>query len=116
MPTTAETVTMEIDVKGHSHEPIVKLEVMAPEDKMGTITGDLSGKRGRILTTDSLAGGVARIEALAPLSELLAYNAQLKSVTGGQGSYSMDLDHYDPAPPLIQQQNMNEWKPVLTEY
>jgi elongation factor G len=96
-------------------EPIVKLEVTAPEDKMGTITGDISGKRGRIVTTDSLPGGVARIEALAPLSELLAYNAQLKSVTGGQGSYSMDLSHYDPAPPQIQQQKMNDWKPVLTD-
>jgi elongation factor G len=96
-------------------EPIVKLEVLAPEDKIGTITGDLSGKRGRILTTDSLPGGVARVEALAPLSELLLYNAQLKSVTGGRGSYAMDLSHYDPAPAQVQQAKINEWKPASAE-
>lgn len=84
-------------------EPIVKVEVTVPEDKMGTITGDLSGKRGRIIGTDTLSGGMAKVEATAPLSELLNYNAQLKSVTGGQGSFIMDFSHYDPAPPQVQQ-------------
>jgi elongation factor G len=96
-------------------EPIVKVEVNVPEDKLGAITGDLSGKRGRILGTDSLPGGVARVQALAPLSELLSYNAQLKSVTGGQGSYVMELSHYDPAPPQVQQAKMAEYKPVVEE-
>jgi elongation factor G len=96
-------------------EPIVKLEVNVPEDKLGAITGDLSGKRGRILGTDSLPGGVARVQALAPLSELLSYNAQLKSVTAGQGSYVMELSHYDPAPPHVQQAKMAEYKPVVEE-
>lgn len=84
-------------------EPIVKLEVIVPEDKLGAITGDLSGKRGRIQGTDMLGGGLVRVDALAPLGELMSYNAQLKSVTGGQGSFTMDLSHYDPAPPQIQQ-------------
>lgn len=96
-------------------EPIVKLEVLTPEDKLGAITGDLSGKRGRILGTDTLPGGMARVTALAPLAELLSYNAQLKSVTGGQGSFSMDLSHFDPAPPQIQAQKMAEFKPVVTD-
>jgi elongation factor G len=84
-------------------EPIVKVEVTVPEDKLGAITGDLSGKRGRIQGTDTLPGGTARVTALAPLGELLTYNAQLKSVTGGQGSFSMDFSHYDPAPQQVQQ-------------
>ena len=96
-------------------EPIVKLEVTTPEDKLGAITGDISGKRGRIVTTDALPGGIARVEALAPLSELLTYNAQLKSLTGGRGSYSMDLSRYDPAPPQVQAAKTNPWKPVVEE-
>jgi elongation factor G len=96
-------------------EPIVKLEVLTPEDKLGAITGDLSGKRGRILGTDTLPGGMARVTALAPLAELLSYNAQLKSVTGGQGSFGMELSHFDPAPPLVQAQIIAEFKPVVTD-
>ena len=76
-------------------EPIVKMEVTVPEDKMGTITGDLAGKRGRIQGTDILPGGVALIQAEAPLSEVMQYQSQLKSVTGGQGSFVMELSHYE---------------------
>ncbi len=68
-------------------EPIVNMEVTVPEDKMGTITGDLSGKRGRIQGTDILPGGMAQIKATAPLAEVMQYQSQLKSVTGGQGSF-----------------------------
>jgi elongation factor G len=96
-------------------EPVVKLEVIVPEDKLGPIAGDLSGKRGRILDTTTLGSGMARVTALAPLSELLSYNAQLKSATGGLGSYSMDLSHYDPAPPQVQQQKMAEFRPAAEE-
>jgi elongation factor G len=84
-------------------EPVVRVEVTVPQDKMGAITGDLSGKRGRIQSTDPLPGNLARITALAPLGELLSYNAQVKSVTGGQGSFVMEFSHYDPAPTTVQQ-------------
>lgn len=91
-------------------EPIVTMEVTVPEDKMGAITGDLSGKRGRIMGTDILPGGLAKINAEVPLSEVLTYQSQLKSVTGGQGSYSMDLARYEPAPPHIASKVTSEFK------
>jgi elongation factor G len=103
----------------HAHpvllEPIVKMEINVPHDKLGAITGDLSGKRGRIINTDIMPGGVARIEATAPLAEVMSYQSQLKSVTGGQGSFSMELSHYDPAPPNVQQQLAGQYKPHAVE-
>ncbi len=96
-------------------EPIVNMEVIAPEDKMGTITGDLSGKRGRIQGTDVLPGGMAQIKATAPLAEVMQYQSQLKSVTGGQGSFAMEFSHYEPVPPLVQQQIASLYKPKVEE-
>jgi elongation factor G len=96
-------------------EPIVNMEVTVPEDKMGTITGDLSGKRGRILGTDILPGGMAQIKATAPLAEVMQYQSQLKSVTGGQGSFGMELSHYEPVPPAVQQQIASQYKPKVEE-
>jgi elongation factor G len=96
-------------------EPIVNLEVTVPEDKMGAITGDLAGKRGRIHGTDILPGGIAQIKAQAPLSEVMQYQSQLKSVTGGQGSFVMELSHYEPAPANVMQQIAKEYEPVADE-
>jgi elongation factor G len=96
-------------------EPIVNMEVTVPEDKMGTITGDLSGKRGRIQGTDILPGGFAQIKATAPLAEVMQYQSQLKSVTGGHGTFAMELSHYDPVPPFVQQQIASQYKPKAEE-
>jgi len=96
-------------------EPIVNMEVTVPEDKMGTITGDLSGKRGRIQGTDVLPGGVAQIKAAAPLAEVMQYQSQLKSVTGGQGSFVMEFSHYEPAPAHVQQLIAAQYKPKVEE-
>jgi elongation factor G len=85
-------------------EPIVRLEVTVPEDRLGPVTGDLAGRRARIVGTDSLPGGFAAVRSTAPLAELNGYNAQLKSSTGGLGTYAMEFSHYDPAPPQVQQQ------------
>lgn len=92
-------------------EPIVKLEVTVPNQHLGTVTGDLAGKRGRILSTDVLPGGMSLVEATAPLSEVMTYGSQLKSVTGGQGSFLMELSHYDPVPPNIAYQLSSTYKP-----
>ncbi len=92
-------------------EPIVNMEVMVPESHMGTITGDLSGKRGRIHGQDFIGGGMAVVKAQAPLSEVMQYQSQLKSVTGGQGSFSMEFSHYEAVPPQVQQQIAAEYKP-----
>ena len=83
-------------------EPIVKLEITAPEPKMGDIAGDISAKRGQINGTDTIAPGAVAIRAQVPLSELNNYQARLKSVTAGQGSYSIELSHYEPVPPNVQ--------------
>ncbi|HEY1686701.1 MAG TPA: elongation factor G [Tepidisphaeraceae bacterium] len=96
-------------------EPIVNMEVTVPEQHVGTITGDLSGKRGRIQGQDFLPGGMAVVKAQAPLSEVMQYQSQLKSVTGGQGSFMMELSHYEPVPPQVQQQIISQYKPKVEE-
>jgi elongation factor G len=96
-------------------EPIVNMEVTVPEDKVGAITGDLSGKRGRIQGQDFVGGGMAVVKAQAPLSEVMQYQSQLKSVTGGQGSFAMELSHYEPVPPQIQAMIAAQYKPKAEE-
>ena len=85
-------------------EPIVNIEITIPSDNVGDITGDIASKRGRIQGQDVLAGNMIVIKAQVPLYEITNYSSQLKSVTGGQGSYSMELSHYEAVPPNIQQQ------------
>ncbi|MHC4232519.1 MAG: hypothetical protein ACYSTW_07955 [Planctomycetota bacterium] len=76
---------------------------------MGDITGDLASRRGRVSGQDMLAGDMMVIKAKVPLSEISNYNSQLKSVTGGQGSYEMELSHYEPTPPNVQQQVIDQY-------
>jgi len=85
-------------------EPVVNMEITVPADNMGDITGDMASRRGRVTGQDMLPGNMTVIKAQVPLSEVAQYNSQLKSVTSGQGSYSMELSHYEPTPPNIQQQ------------
>ncbi len=92
-------------------EPIVRVEITAPSDSMGDITGDLATKRGRINGNSALGGGRVSISALVPLAELNEYQSRLKSLTGGEGSYTMDLSHYDQVPPRKQQELMNAFRP-----
>jgi elongation factor G len=96
-------------------EPIVNLEVTIPEHHVGAITGDLSGKRGRIQGQDFLSGGMAVVKAQAPLSEVMQYQSQLKSVTGGQGSFAMEFSHYEAVPPQVQQHIIAQYKPKAEE-
>ena len=85
-------------------EPIVNLEVTIPANYMGDIASDLSGRRGRILGQDMLPGNICCVKAQAPLAEVMQYNSQLRSVTGGQGSYAMEFSHYEAVPGNVQQQ------------
>jgi elongation factor G len=91
-------------------EPIVNVEIICPEANMGDITGDISGKRGQITGTNALGPGTVSISGMAPLSELNGYANRLKSVTGGQGSYSMELSHYEAVPPQLQAQLVSDYK------
>ncbi|MBT2747416.1 MULTISPECIES: elongation factor G [unclassified Lysobacter] len=92
-------------------EPIVELEVNAPEQHMGDISGGLASKRARISGTDSIRGGEIVVRAQVPLSELEGYAAELKSVTAGRGRYSLDFSHYEPVPGNVQQKLVEAYKP-----
>ncbi|MCG6868185.1 MAG: elongation factor G [Gammaproteobacteria bacterium] len=93
-------------------EPIVKLRVTAPNQAMGDITGDLSGIRGMISGTEALPGNRVEITARVPLSELENYQSRLKSMTGGEGAYTVEFSHYDPVPPRTQQALVKDFKPL----
>jgi elongation factor G len=92
-------------------EPIVDLEVNAPEQHMGDISGGLASKRARINGTDAARGGEIVVKAQVPLSELEGYAAELKSVTAGRGRYSLDFSHYEPVPVQVQQRLSETYKP-----
>ncbi len=91
-------------------EPIVNVEVTCPSDNVGDITGDLASRRGRPQGQESVPGGMAVIKAVVPLAELADYNSRLSSITGGQGSYSMDFSHYEVVPGNLQQQIVDTHK------
>jgi len=85
-------------------EPVVTVEITAPESAMGDITGDLAAKRGQVSgTTNTIAGQVV-VRGLVPMSELSGYQSRLNAMTSGQGRYTIELSHYDPVPPTMQQQ------------
>jgi elongation factor G len=92
-------------------EPWVKMEITVPSDKIGDISSDLSGKRGRIVGTDMLPGNQAVVIAEAPLAEVMSYAQQLKSMTAGAGSYVMEYSHDDRTPPQVQQAVIAAFKP-----
>ena len=84
-------------------EPIVNIRITASGDAMGDITADLSTRRGRINNTEADASGRMVISGQVPLAELENYSSRLKAMTGGEGSYEIELSHYDPVPGNIQQ-------------
>ncbi len=96
-------------------EPVVNIEITVPEPKLGDITADLTTRRGHVAATDSLSAGVALIRGQVPLAELDGYAGRLKSLTGGQGAYSISLSHYDAVPQDIQQKLAAGYKGVVEE-
>ncbi len=91
-------------------EPIVTIDVIAPGERFGDISADLATRRGHITGMEALSGGLQSIRAEVPLAEVLTYASQLKSMTGGQGSFTMDFKSYEPAPPNVQQQIVDRYK------
>jgi elongation factor G len=81
-------------------EPVMKVEIEAPDEFAGTLMGDLSSRRGRVQGTDS-KGRTTLINAQVPMAEMLTYGTQLTSMTQGKGSYRMEVDHYDIVPQLV---------------
>ncbi|MFC1706481.1 elongation factor G [Planctomycetota bacterium] len=90
-------------------EPIVDVEIIAPQDSMGALMGDLNTRRGRIQTSES-QGQLVVIKAQVPLAEMQTYSSELRSITGGEGSYSMEHSHYDPVPQHVAQQVIAKYK------
>ncbi|HJT61450.1 MAG TPA: elongation factor G [Burkholderiales bacterium] len=96
-------------------EPIVNVEITAPEERMGDIAGELSGHRAHIKGSDAPRPGLVQITAQAPLSELEHFPARLKSLTAGHGTYNLEFSHYEPAPPQLQQKLVAAHKPAAAE-
>ncbi len=96
-------------------EPIVDIEILAPEAAIGDLTGDLSSKRGQVTGTQPRGAGSMSIGGKIPLAELDDYQGRLKSLTGGQGSYSITFSHYAPVPAATQQQLAAQNKPVVED-
>ena len=96
-------------------EPIVSIDVTVPDAVMGDITGNLAGRRARISGTESLRGGLVTVKADIPLSSLSDYHTELKSLTQGQGSFTMEFSHYDPVPRDVQQDLEKAYKPRDSE-
>jgi elongation factor G len=78
-------------------EPIMKMEVVVPEENMGDVIGDVNSRRGRVLGVDS-KGGYQMVRALVPMAEILKYDPDLRSMTGGRGTFSLEFDHYAEVP------------------
>ena len=83
-------------------EPIMNVEITAPQEVSGDILGDINSRRGRVQGMDT-KGNQGVVKAQVPLSEMLAYQSTLNSITGARGSYTMELDHYDEVPAQLTQ-------------
>ncbi len=94
-------------------EPIVTLHVTVPGSKLGDISSDMSGRRGRVLGMDSAGGDLQTVTAEVPLSEVTTYARSLSSITGGQGSYTMEFNRYELVPGNVQKEIVD--KAVLKE-
>jgi len=78
--------------------------ILVPEAMMGDVTGDLNTKRARVLGMEAAGPGMQRITAQAPMAELLHYATDLRSMTQGRGTFTMEFASYEEVPPNIQQQ------------
>ena len=96
-------------------EPFVNLHITVPADNVGDVSSDLSGRRGQMVGMESAGGGMTTVEARAPLAEVTTYARTLSSMTGGQGSYTLEFSHYEAVPPNVQQEIVAKAKKADTE-
>lgn len=91
-------------------EPIMKVEVITPEDHMGDVIGDLNSRRGIINKFEDKPGGMKLVSASVPLAEMFQYVSVLRGMTKGRAQYSMQLERYDVVPPNIQTEIVSKQK------
>lgn len=96
-------------------EPIVQVDVLAPEAHVGDVSGDLAGHRGQVTGTRAALPGQLRIQGLAPLAELATFQTRLNALCSGQASYTLSLSHYEPVPPNVQAQLMAGYRALEEE-
>ena len=89
-------------------EPMMAVVVETPEDYMGNVMGDLSGRRGIVQGMDDLPGGIKEVKAEVPLAEMFGYATQLRSLTQGRATYSMEFKHYSEAPKNVAEAVINK--------
>jgi len=79
-------------------EPVVTAEITCPDDIMGDVMSDLSGRRGRVQGTEPAGGGMVTVRALVPLGEMQSYSSDLTSMSQGRAFYAMEMSHYEEVP------------------
>lgn len=84
-------------------EPIMKVEVVTPEEHMGDVIGDLNSRRGMVGELSDKAGGMKIVKAFVPLSEMFNYVSTLRGMSKGRAQYTMQLERYDVVPATIQE-------------
>jgi elongation factor G len=89
-------------------EPMMSVEVETPEEYMGNVMGDLSGRRGMVQGMEDLPGGIKAIKAEVPLAEMFGYATQLRSLSQGRATYSMEFKHYNEAPKNVAEAVINK--------
>ncbi|MDR2504271.1 MAG: elongation factor G [Deltaproteobacteria bacterium] len=95
-------------------EPIVTLTISIPDEFMGDVIGDLSSRRGKVLGSDSVSG-ITELKAHVPMSEILRYAPDLRSMTSGQGVFTAEFSHYEEAPPQVTEKVVAEYKKIRHE-
>ena len=96
-------------------EPIMKAEVTVPEENVGDITGDLNRRRGRLLSVDA-KGHNQIIKAAVPMSEILSYAPDLRSMTSGRGTFNLEFSHYEEVPHHLTEKIVQESKQAQAEH
>jgi elongation factor G len=91
-------------------EPVVTMDITIPEPNVGDVYSDMSSRGGRVQGSDAAGGGLQTVHCEVPLREVTTYARTLSSMTGGQGSYTMEISHYDTMPSNIQQDVMAKSK------
>ncbi|HLZ56591.1 MAG TPA: elongation factor G [Ktedonosporobacter sp.] len=91
-------------------EPIMNVTITVPESNLGAVMSDINTKRGRLQGTESLPNGMQRIMASVPQAEMLHYATDLRSITQGRGSFSMELSQYEEVPATVQQEIIAQHK------